>query len=98
MTSLITEKFLFDQNADDVKSCGSIGSDEAVLFVNPCNYTLDDDDDLFDKKASNNGQEVSAFDADLIEEENSAGDKGENVFGNREELQRMIQDGSHSVD
>ena len=49
MTSLITEKFLFDQNNDDVKSCGSIGSDEAVLFVNPCNYTLDDDDDMSDK-------------------------------------------------
>ena len=48
MTSMITEKFLFDQNPDDGKSFGSIGSDEAVLFVNPCNYTLEDDDMLYD--------------------------------------------------
>lgn len=45
MVSTITEKFLFDQDIDDARSsCGSIGSDEAVLFVNPCNYTLEDDE------------------------------------------------------
>ena len=86
---MITEKFLFDQNPDDGKSFGSIGSDEAVLFVNPCNYTLEDDDMLYDshqKAIANGNQEISAFDPDLIEEENNAGDKGENVFGNRDEL------------
>ena len=45
MTTMITEKFLFEQDGDcDQKSVGSIGSDEAVMFVNPCNYTLETDE------------------------------------------------------
>lgn len=45
VTSFITNKFLYDEGEDyDRKSCGSIGSDEAVMFVNPCNYTLEVDD------------------------------------------------------
>ena len=68
MTTLITEKFLFDQDGDDAKSFGSIGSDEAVMFVNPCNYTLETDDyDDGDKKIN---VEVSAFDPDAIDDEN----------------------------
>lgn len=41
--SLIDEKLLFDLD-DDKKSEGSIGSDDAVMFVNPCPYTLEVDD------------------------------------------------------
>ena len=68
------------------------------MFVNPCNYTLDDDD--LQDISSGPGGEKSAFDPDFIEEENAAGDKGDNVFGTttREELHNMIKDGSHSVD
>lgn len=89
MVSIITEKFLFDEDADDARSsCGSIGSDEAVLFVNPCNYTLEDDDYDADTKMANGGREVSAFDPDSILEENGAGlDKGEgDAIGNRDEI------------
>ena len=98
MTSIITESFLFDQQGnngkdDDAKSFGSIGSDEAVMFVNPCSYTIEDDD-YADQSTFN--QERSAFDPDVIEEENHAGDKS--VFGSRDELHRMIKDGSHSMD
>ena len=65
LTSMITEKFLFEDGENDRKSIGSIGSDEAVLFLNPNNYTLEIDD--LDAE-----YEVSAFDADIIEEENDA--------------------------
>ena len=42
MTSMITHKFLFDQeeDADKLSDCGSVGSNEAVMIVNPNNYTL----------------------------------------------------------
>lgn len=63
MTSIITEKFLFDQDDWDKRSAGSIGSNEAVMFVNPCNYTLDIDDEEYGTG------EVSAFDPDQIEED-----------------------------
>ena len=81
LTSLITQRFLMnddDDEDDDKKSCGSIGSDEAVLFVNPCNYTLEVDDYEI------GGGEVSAFDPDIIEEENSLSDRKVN----RQELKR----------
>ena len=65
LTSLITEKFLFEDGENDRKSIGSIGSDEAVMFINPNNYTLEVDE--LDAE-----YEVSAFDADVIEEENDA--------------------------
>ena len=60
---MISEKFFFEDAENDRKSIGSIGSDEAVLFLNPNNYTLEIDDLDAD-------YEVSAFDADVIEEEN----------------------------
>ena len=41
VVSMITDRFLFDTDFDDKKSVGSIGSDEAVMFVNPNQYTLD---------------------------------------------------------
>jgi hypothetical protein len=41
---MITEKFLFEDMDDDKKSVGSIGSDDAVMFVNPNSYTLDAED------------------------------------------------------
>jgi len=63
------------------------------MFVNPCNYTLEDDDD--DSAKNHGGAEISAFDPDVIEEEN-APDKGE--FANRDELQKKIKDGSHPLD
>lgn len=81
LTSLITQRFLMnddDDEDDDKKSCGSIGSDEAVLFVNPCNYTLEVDGYEI------GGGEVSAFDPDIIEEENSLSDRKVN----RQELKR----------
>ena len=62
---MITEKFFFEDGESDRKSIGSIGSDEAVLFLNPNNYTLEIDE--LDAE-----YEVSAFDADVIEEENDA--------------------------
>ena len=62
---MITERFLFEDGEDDRKSIGSIGSDEAVMFVNPNNYTLEVDE--LDAE-----YEVSAFDAEVIEEENDA--------------------------
>jgi hypothetical protein len=43
-TSLITEKLLFEDYDDDKKSVGSIGSNEAVMFINPNNYTLEVDE------------------------------------------------------
>ena len=44
------------------------------MFVNPCNYTLENDDFEGDQPTGQQ-QERSAFDPDIIEEEN-AGDKG----------------------
>lgn len=63
VVSMITDKFLFDTDFDDKKSCGSIGSEEAVMFVNPNQYTLDVDmDDIMEP-----AREISAFDdPDLI--------------------------------
>jgi len=87
MTSLITDAFLFDQE-DDAKSVGSVGSDEIVLFVNPNNYTLELDDYAL-------GGEVSAFDPDIIEEENSS-TQLKNV--RRQDLKRMVEQGAHEVD
>ena len=66
--SLITPNFLFNDD-EDKKSCGSIGSEEAVLFVNPCNYTLDEDEADLEPMG-----EISAFDPEIIEE-GSLGDK-----------------------
>ena len=72
VTSLISEKFLFEDD-DDKKSIGSIGEDEAVMFVNPNNYTLEVDD--VESAPSATG-ERSAFDPDIIEEEGGLlGDK-----------------------
>jgi len=87
-TSLITQKFLMNDDDDDNKSCGSIGSDEAVLFVNPCNYTLEVDDYEI------GGGEFSAFDPEIIEEENGLND--EKV--NRQELKRQLESGDKELD
>ena len=63
---MITEKFLFEDMDDDKKSNGSIGSDDAVMFVNPNNYTLEADEFA----PVTGGFERSAFDdPDQIEEE-----------------------------
>ena len=40
MTSIISRKFLFDNESDD-DDMTSMGSDEAVMIVNPNEYTLD---------------------------------------------------------
>ena len=68
VVSMITDKFLFDTDFDDKKSCGSIGSNEPVMFVNPNDYTLDVDmDDIMEP-----AKEISAFDdPDRIEEESN---------------------------
>ena len=83
---MITDKFLFDKDAnsddDDKKSMGSIGSDEAVMFVNPCNYTLD-----VDEPEEDDGRERSAFDPDVIEEDSSLL-KDKPSVGSRDELYR----------
>lgn len=82
LTSMITDKFLFDQESDDdKKSVGSIGSDEAVLFVNPCDYTLETDEH------ENDGREKSAFDPDVIEEDSGLLGKDKQA-GSRDELYR----------
>ena len=49
---------------------------------------------------ANGGREVSAFDTDVIEEEDGPGlDKGEaDAIGNRDEMQRMLKAGTHSLD
>lgn len=93
VTSFITSKFLFDDdnNEDDRKSVGSIGSDEAVMFVNPCNYTLEVDDfEEGDGRAAPSaaGHERSAFeDPDIIEEEsNLINAGGQNGKAERAEL------------
>ena len=86
-TSMITEKFLFEQDGDDAKSFGSIGSDEAVMFVNPCNYTLEADEWDKDEK------EVSAFDS-IIEDESGQG----LLKGSKDELRQRIQSGDQSID
>jgi len=39
---MITDHFLFDKD-DDAHSVGSINSDDAVIFVNPNDYTLEYD-------------------------------------------------------
>jgi len=63
---MITEKFLFEDMDDDKKSNGSIGSDDAVMFVNPNNYTLE----TYEFEPATGGFERSAFDEpDQIEEE-----------------------------
>lgn len=69
VTSFITSKFLYEDNDDDDrKSVGSIGSNECVMFVNPCNYTLECDD--YETAGQDFGGERSAFDdPDAIEEE-----------------------------
>ena len=49
VVSMITDKLLFDTDFDDKKSVGSIGSQEAVMFINPNQYTLDVDmDDIME--------------------------------------------------
>ena len=65
MTSMISENFLFEDGENDRKSIGSIGSDEAVMFINPNNYTLEIDELDLD-------YEKSAFDVNVIEEEDDA--------------------------
>mmetsp|Transcript_15026 Transcript_15026/g.20406 ORF Transcript_15026/g.20406 Transcript_15026/m.20406 type:complete len:202 (+) Transcript_15026:1314-1919(+) len=85
LTALVSDKFLFDQDADDdKKSVGSIGSDELVCIVNPNNYTLEVDD-------FGDFGEVSAFDPDIIEEETDS------LKMSREDLLRGIRDGSHNL-
>ena len=98
VTSWITEKFLFDDrdgSDDDGKSTGSIGEDEAVMFVNPTNYTLEVDD--VERVPAGAGGERSAFDPDNIEEENGLlADKGSN--STRSQLKADVQSGSHELD
>jgi len=88
---MITDKFLFEDGENDRKSIGSIGSDEAVLFLNPNNYTLEIDD--LDAE-----YEVSAFDADVIEEENDAMLNDKLLKGKRDQLYSAIKSGRHQLD
>ena len=88
LTAFVSDKFLLNDNDDDdKKSVGSIGSDELVCIVNPNNYTLEYDD------FADGTVEVSAFDPDVIveETENNA------LWQSREDLKRGVQDGSHSI-
>lgn len=90
LTALVSDRFLLndqDEDDDDKKSMGSIGSDELVCIVNPNNYTLEYDD------FADGTVEVSAFDPDVIVEENGKND----VRKSREDLKRGVQDGSHSI-
>lgn len=89
LTALVSDKFLFDQDGDDddKKSVGSIGSDEIVCIVNPCNYTLE-----VDEYESPMG-EISAFDPEIVEEE----PENDGVKMSKEELQKCILDGSQRL-
>ena len=93
--SMINEKLLFDDVDDDKKSSGSIGSDDVVMFVNPCMYTLEVDTTVIEPMG-----EVSAFDPEIIEEEENkdllGGDKG--MADNREQLYNAIKSGEHEMD
>ena len=89
VVSMITDRFLFDTDFDDKKSVGSIGSDEAVMFVNPNQYTLDVDmGDIMEP-----AKEVSAFDdPDRIEEEANLVVQAQST---RDELKKQVEDGNH---
>lgn len=69
------------------------------MFVNPCNYTLEVDDSEY-LGSGGLGGEISAFDPDVIEEENTnlvpAGDKSSG--GRREDLRRSLETGAHTLD
>ena len=68
LTALVSDKFLLnDQDDDDKKSVGSIGSDELVCIVNPNNYTLEYDD------FADGTVEISAFDPEIVEETENDG-------------------------
>ena len=86
---------MFDDVDDDKKSSGSIGSDDVVMFVNPCKYTLEVDTTVIEPMG-----EVSAFDPEIIEEEENkdllCGDKG--MADNRELLYNAIKSGEHEMD
>lgn len=61
LVGLISEEFLFKQEYEYGRT-DSIGSDDAVLFLNPVKYTLDVDDTNY------TDFQKSAFDEDIIEE------------------------------
>lgn len=60
LVGLISDQFLFEKY--DTDRTTSIGSDDAVLFVNPTKYTLDED--------ALAGEPPSAFE-EIVEDENS---------------------------
>jgi hypothetical protein len=60
LVGLISEQFLFEKY--DTDRTTSIGSDDAVLFINPTKYTLDEDGLA--------GDQPSAFE-EIVEDENS---------------------------
>jgi len=64
LVGLISDEFLFEKY--DTDRTTSIGSDDAVLFVNPTKYTLDED---FDGSFSQNAH--SAFE-EIHEDENNS--------------------------
>lgn len=64
LVGLISEEFLFDKY--DTDRTTSIGSDDAVLFVNPTKYSLDEDDQ------PNDGQQLASAFEEIREDENSS--------------------------
>ena len=86
LTSLISERFLFHDYDEDKRELSSLGDEEAVIIVNPTQYTLETDDFALPPT----GGEYSAFDdPDLIEEESLSG---------RKKLKEQVEAGEHSVD
>ena len=95
VTSFISDKLLFDRDDDeDKRSVSSIGSSEAVMFINPCNYTLEVDEEEYGGGVA--GGEISAFDPDHIEEESS--DKQKLLTKSRDELEKQVRTGVHKLD
>ena len=89
LTSTISAQFLFNHRGDEDDEdddLTSIDENEAVIFLNPCSYTLE-----YDFKKSEQQNEVSAFDPDVIEEESLIA----NAPLNRDQLYSQIKDGTH---
>ena len=68
MTSVITSALLIQNDEDDSKA-SQITKDEAVIFINPTKYSLEQSD------SDDDGEDKSAFGRDIVEERDSNGDK-----------------------
>ena len=88
-TSFITSKLLINDDEDDSRA-SEIGKDEAVIFVNPTKYSLEQDD------SDSDSGDKSAFDKDIIEESDHDPEKGnlskfkQKIVNGDEELQASL--------